>query len=340
MKKSLLTLLAAIPVAIIAQPTLDASINPVIGDSYTVYQVDSNALEGAQGANVIWDFTNWVGYGFSHNIDFMDPANTPYASGYPNSTVALKDSSSYQFLIPYSTDIQSEGMTIDMTSVQPLIGVVNISLTDYMQLMSYPFTYNSTFNDAYSGNINSGAGTGTYSGNIVVTGDGYGTLMLPNGNTFTNVLRVYTYDQGTTNIPLLGTITYQRHIYDFYDTTVSKHPIVSVVHTDLNGTLMSWVYSSYPIPVGVKEIDELKNINLYPVPASNQTTLSFDLKTNSIVNIRLIDNLGREIEQIENTKLSAGTHQYKVDVSSLSSGIYFIQMVVEGKVLNKKLIIE
>jgi hypothetical protein len=340
MKKTLLSLLAIIPAAILAQPTLSSSINPVIGDSYIVYQVDSNAMEGPQGANVTWDFTNWTGYGFDHTINFMDPANTPYASGYPNSTVALKDSSGYQYLIPSANDIQSEGMTIDMTSVQPLIGVVNISLTDYMQIMSYPFTYNSTFNDVYSGNINSGAGTGTYSGNIVVTGDGYGTLMLPNGNTFTNVLRVFTYDQGSTNIPLIGTITYQRYIYDFYDTTISKHPIVSVVHTDLNGTLMSWVYSSFPIPVGVKEITELKNINLFPVPANEFTTLTFDLKTNSKVSIKLIDNLGREIKAIENSNLSTGNHKYTIETNTLSSGIYFIQLNIDGKVLNKKLLIE
>ena len=71
MKKTLFSILAAIPAVIIAQPTLDATINPVIGDSYLVYQVDSNALEGPQGAGVTWDFSNWVGYGFSHTIDFM-----------------------------------------------------------------------------------------------------------------------------------------------------------------------------------------------------------------------------------------------------------------------------
>ncbi len=340
MKKTLLSLAALIPAIIMAQPTLDATMNPVVGDSYLVYQVDSNALEGAQGANVTWDFTNWVGYGFDHPIDYLDPASTPYASGYPNSTVAMKDSTGYQYLIPSSTDIQSEGFTIDMTAVQPLIGVVNISLTDYKQTMSYPFTFNTSFSDTYSGNLNSGAGTGTYSGNIVVTGDAYGTLMLPNGNTFTNVLRVYTYDQGVTNIPLLGAITYDRYIYDFYDPTNSKHPIVTVVHTNLNGAVSNWVYSRYPIPVGIKEIDELKNLSLYPVPANEQTTLTFDLKTASKVTVRLIDNLGREIEQISNTNLAAGNHRFTISTNNLPAGIYFVQITVDGKVLNKKLIVE
>ena len=64
----------------------------------------------------------------------------------------------------------------------------------------------------------------------------------------------------------------------------------------------------------------------YPNPFNDETRISFTLPVKSRVNLSLFNLLGRNVKEILNKNLSAGTHHIQLNGSSLSTGVYFIQM--------------
>ncbi len=82
----------------------------------------------------------------------------------------------------------------------------------------------------------------------------------------------------------------------------------------------------------------------YPNPFTNNTVIPFVLKSNSKVQVKILDMLGREVAEIINENLSSGSHklQLESEVIGLHKGIYLYQMVVEnqsGQFLQTKLLV-
>lgn len=66
----------------------------------------------------------------------------------------------------------------------------------------------------------------------------------------------------------------------------------------------------------------------YPNPFNPSTIIKYELKTQSHVKLNIINLLGQTVLEAVNNVQSAGVHEYKFNASSLSSGIYFYQIVV------------
>ncbi len=78
---------------------------------------------------------------------------------------------------------------------------------------------------------------------------------------------------------------------------------------------------------------------LYPNPASNSTTLSIDLKSNSKVNIAIMNMVGQTVKTSV-AEGQAGANSINVDLSSLSKGVYLVNVKVDNTSSTKKLVIE
>jgi hypothetical protein len=65
------------------------------------------------------------------------------------------------------------------------------------------------------------------------------------------------------------------------------------------------------------------------------TTATFDR-----VQMSLLDVLGRSIKTVTDGTLSAGDHDYTLDVSQLPMGTYYLRVEASGATLTKKLVIE
>ncbi|MBU0690622.1 T9SS type A sorting domain-containing protein [bacterium] len=68
----------------------------------------------------------------------------------------------------------------------------------------------------------------------------------------------------------------------------------------------------------------------YPNPFNSETTIPFVLGTDADVRLLVYDLLGREIGQIDSGRMASGAHQVKFSAQGYSSGIYFIELVVNG----------
>lgn len=76
--------------------------------------------------------------------------------------------------------------------------------------------------------------------------------------------------------------------------------------------------------LGVNENSVFASANVYPNPANNACSLSFNLSKDSKVNIEVQNQLGQKVSIVFNGDLQKGENTLNINTSKLSSGNYFI----------------
>jgi hypothetical protein len=113
----------------------------------------------------------------------------------------------------------------------------------------------------------------------------------------------------------------------------SNRPVFSKLNTDFE-TFMLKVSAIKRInekPAGVNFIDLQKpidNVKIYPNPVISQINISYSLKKDNQVIIKILDVLGNEIFTLLDQKLQAGeqTNSFVLN-SKITPGFYFIRIV-------------
>jgi hypothetical protein len=310
MKKLLLLCAMATTANLSAQPTLSSMDVPAAGDIITISGRDSFfAHPGPSGANITWDFS-WVTANQTATTNYVAASATPYNASFPTSTIAsYEDTSSYTYWTKSSSVWQSDGSgssSGDLVYTDPLI------------LLTFPFTYNSTYSDNFVG-----AGTIigipiTQSGTVSLVADGYGTLITPEG-TFTGVLRCKR--KVTALMTIFGFSTADTaDIYEWYKPGY-KAPLMSVNHQrvwDLaNNTMDSSTSISYlqATPNNIEAYSVSSALSIVPNPTSEVISLP-ELKKEMYFTIA--DATGRT--------LHAGRYLpgKSISVAALPEGLYFL----------------
>lgn len=98
------------------------------------------------------------------------------------------------------------------------------------------------------------------------------------------------------------------------------------------------------IPIGVTKISqnvpvEYKLYQNYPNPFNPSTTIKFDVAKTSDVKVVIYDALGREVEQLVNEQLSAGTYEVRWNAFNNASGVYFYTIMTKDYVHTNKMIL-
>jgi PKD repeat protein len=100
------------------------------------------------------------------------------------------------------------------------------------------------------------------------------------------------------------------------------------------------IYNQNTTALSIADAEWQSSIELYPNPSNTTSFLNFSLEKDAVVNIRLVDMLGKTVDMIENARLISGEHRYEIATSGLSTGIYLINMSVDGLLYTQKLIVE
>jgi len=82
--------------------------------------------------------------------------------------------------------------------------------------------------------------------------------------------------------------------------------------------------------VSVEDNEDTKvvvGMNLFPQPASQFATLSFFLINPTNVTLRLVDSYGNELTKLDLGLVNSGYQSHMVDLTSLSNGVYFVQVI-------------
>ena len=87
----------------------------------------------------------------------------------------------------------------------------------------------------------------------------------------------------------------------------------------------------------VAENNIINNWSVYPNPASELTAISYTLTRASDVQISVFDLMGNKVAEVDNSHQAAGTHTANADISSISAGMYLLQIKTNDSALTKKL---
>lgn len=77
----------------------------------------------------------------------------------------------------------------------------------------------------------------------------------------------------------------------------------------------------------------------YPNPFNPVTQITFDIPTNSFVNVSVYDLLGKEVDVILNSQLNAGTYKVQWDANKFASGIYFYRLTASDFTETRKMML-
>jgi len=120
--------------------------------------------------------------------------------------------------------------------------------------------------------------------------------------------------------------------------TVPSNGAYSVEVTDANGcTNTSTALNFF---MGVEDANEVNNLLVYPNPAEGYTTISFDAKSNDIMNIQILDLNGRVVKMINHIEYIAGKNILPIDIQEIATGMYAINIQIGNTFNTQKLIIK
>ena len=312
---------------------------PSIGTLNSMYLCDSFAVnfDGITGVGVTWDYDDIAGYDSEvRDVEAVDPSGTTYSSDFPGATYAIKIGSN---LVTYysstATERSSQGFVFSEAGLGDVIAKFD---TDEEIVVTYPFSYGSTSDDSFAGNIDYLAAFSTSaSGMGHAQIDGTGTLQLA-GNTLNNVMRYKLVDTSwaTITFPInLGDVEFIRRQYEYYDYTVSTLPVllhsnITIQNVGATTPISSQsIVLSYYAPqffMGVNEVSGI-DFSVYPNPSKNEIMINGLLSQNAIVEI--LDQGGRVLKSTSDTKIS---------IADLAEGMYIVRVNDQGTASSTRII--
>lgn len=128
-----------------------------------------------------------------------------------------------------------------------------------------------------------------------------------------------------------------------------KYPGVSFIY-DETATNPGWYYygSSTPVvrlnldgPIGINEVNALSaSLNIYPNPSNGPSTITYELKENSDVMVKIVDITGKTVMSLNQGRQTNGVHNVSVDLSSLPTGMYAYNVTAGNFSATKSVIVK
>lgn len=324
---------------LLAQPALQVSVVPDIGDVTTIQEADTNNVSpGNAGANQTWNFSNLQPLSGSPATQYiyLSPIQTPYGSTFPMANLAVK--------IEFDTVVY--GYARKETNQYSLLGIKNNFVEQVypdpdIQLKN--LLYGGSFSDDFANYTDAGTGIVFYAeGSRTVTYDGYGTLMTPLG-TFSNAMRIKSVSSQVDSANFFGIVYINRTDIRTYDWFVPGQPgvFVSVYYThtisetyftpgappiisDFGTTKSANYLSSLSIGT-VNRPDELAGVSVSfagPNPATDELALNITTEKGQDLHLLLTNVEGKEFGARSLT-LASGENRVSLPVSHLPAGAYF-----------------
>jgi len=119
-------------------------------------------------------------------------------------------------------------------------------------------------------------------------------------------------------------------------------PVLQINETSGIGATRQYIYrdSARRTLAGIAEVNvSIKDVSLYPDPASESTTVSYTLSNASHVNMAVYSIDGRCVYKAFSGEQSAGNHNFTMSVLNLRAGIYLLNIEANGEQTVKKLVV-
>ena len=90
---------------------------------------------------------------------------------------------------------------------------------------------------------------------------------------------------------------------------------------------------------GINNKDAGFSVKVYPNPVAQKATIALKLDNTHDVSVVIYDTFGKTIQEIQKKRKHAGFHNIEWDSSTVSPGIYYCRILINGNIVTKKLII-
>lgn len=98
--------------------------------------------------------------------------------------------------------------------------------------------------------------------------------------------------------------------------------------TTMRDSIMGMIASD---PLGIKGLPaKLSSLNIFPNPAVDQLSIDLNVEANTDLNLSILDATGKSIMSVFEGQVEKGDFKKKVEISSLSNGVYFLRVESGG----------
>lgn len=343
MKKIYLSLLAVIMLSQTAnaQLSLTQAFNvPVVGNINSTKGYDSvGVIPKNIGAGLTWNFSAFTQNTVVASSSYSNPASVPSSSAYPGVTIVEdQGSNSYNYWKSTSTPTTQ----YELLGIQSGTNIIlNFSNTAIAAIWPVSFGYNNT--DNFAGTA-SGALSGPVTGTNNTKAVGTGTLIIPGGTNFTNILQIQTTQTLMVSTAAVTLAIYSTD-YSYYHSS-NKFELLNVSYqkqilTSFLGptvTLTADTKVNNAVITGLNDKNFDATFQIFPNPAKDYFNVNLSNASNMVGNIAIYNSLGQIVKTIDLG--NEATIEKNISITDLKSGIYIVKTTLGNKLSSRRLIIE
>lgn len=112
-------------------------------------------------------------------------------------------------------------------------------------------------------------------------------------------------------------------------------------------TNTTWYYTSstpmvridFQDNASIEENVAAYELNMFPNPATESTTVSFNLKNNADVTVVVTDLAGKTVSTTALTNATAGKNKVDINTAAMAAGVYTVNFVANNTMITKKLVV-
>lgn len=334
-----------------AQLTLTKAFNePHVGEVGSIDEAFDSVIVMPQntGQNQTWNFSSII-KATPQNTQASCPKNFVAASSVPSSSL-FPGANLVGADFPCSNDFGFMKTSTSPTTQIEHIGnyrdnAGSISITTFTNtliLFIWPVSYGYNKTDTYAAQT-SGASSGSFSGTVSVKATGTGTLILPGGQIFTNVLQLKTVQTQIywSTTPLV-TMTFQATGYAYFHAS-QKYALLSASYSSVTmdnfpSQRSGGVSMNKNVVVVIPTNTQDMLFSISPNPANDNFIFSLSNPNNQKCSVIISNSISQELKTLELGNQSNFNEQ--INVSNFSPGIYFVKIILGENTQIKKILIE
>jgi hypothetical protein len=327
MKSNLLIAFIFLALKSIAQPTFTAAdLNFVIGETISSQEVDTTGVfQGGAGPNQVWNFTLST-IGSSDTFEIISVDSVSFSPAFPSANIVFKNASaSGDVNYSFFSQNQDSSVFLGQVSISPPNLIDTLIFSNPLLYFQYPFSYLTAYNDVYE--ITTGINASINKSATLF--DAYGDITI-NGVLFSNVIRKHEFDTAFFGGTSPDTIYYENFEWIALG---EKWPLLNISYFRFgsSGGYEKGVEVSSKVFSSLSHIKGNSEFVMYPNPATTELKIQHDFKGNMSYTIK--DLSGKIIFSDRLNQLSR-----RIDITSLESGIYILEIRTKDNVLTKKFV--
>jgi hypothetical protein len=310
-----------------AQITLTQKTHGIVPGNAHEFIFAEGVNEGEAGKNIVWDFSNLK----ATNTTLTSRMLTSTGAEIPSSNVAIEEFGNIFYFAETNAGILDRGF------------VSGNSVVKYVKpatKLVFPLTFGSKVTGDFSGVQTNGVQESTIGGSYEVTSDAYGTLLLPNGITVKDALRVK-----QTRSYITGCAC-KEIVYRWYTAQLHYPVLVITKYSDGAGNERPVLTAYHPYQPSLEKSKVIEDenstlsggVDVFPNPWTDVLKINYTLNSDQTVSVELNDASGRLVKVVQ-TPLNQTKGSYSLSITDqVPAGIYIVKIQTGTKLASYKIV--